>query len=80
MYQEKSQIDQITVISDGSVFIRNCNTVEKEGVELSRQYVMVTLVPESDISKFPKNVQNICNAAWTPEVVAAYQSKIAQVV
>jgi hypothetical protein len=79
MYQEKSQIDQITVLQNASVCIRQCNTVEKDGVEISRQYVRMTLAPGSDTSELPENVQSICAAAWTPEVVAAYQSKIAQV-
>jgi hypothetical protein len=79
MYQEKSQIDQITVVQDGTVCIRNANTVEKDGVEISRQYVRMTLSPGSDTSELPENVQSICAAAWTPEVVSAYQSKIAQV-
>jgi len=79
MYQENSKIDQITVVQDGTVCIRNIKTVEKDGLEISRQYVRITLAPGSDTSELPENVQSICAAAWTPEVVAAYQSKIAQV-
>jgi hypothetical protein len=78
MYQEKSQIDQTTVMQDGSICIRNCKTVENDGVEISRQYERITLAPGGDASKLPANVQNICAAAWTPEVVAAYQAKIAK--
>lgn len=79
MYQEDSQIDQITVLQNASVCIRHCNTVSKDGVEISRQYVRMTLAPGSDTSALPENVQSICAAAWTPEVVAAYQTKISQV-
>jgi hypothetical protein len=79
MYQENSQIDQITVIQDGTVFIRNCTVVLKEGIEVSRSYVRRTLVPGANVSEFPENVQSVCAATWTPDVVAAYQSKIAQV-
>lgn len=79
MYQENSQIDQITVVPDGTVFIRDCAVVLKEGIEISRSYVRRTLVPGIDVSEFPDNVQSVCAATWTPEVVAAYQSKIAQV-
>jgi len=79
MYQENSKIDQITVVQDATVCIRNIKTVEKDGLEISRQYVRITLAPGSDTSELPENVQSICAAAWTPEVVAAYQSKIAQV-
>ena len=79
MYQENSQIDQITVIQDGTVFIRHCNLVLKDGIEISKSYLRRTLVPGVDVSEFPENVQSICASAWTPEVIAAYQSKIAQV-
>jgi len=79
MYQENSKIDQITVVQDSTVFIRNIKTVEKDGVEISHQYVRITLAPASDTSKLPVKVQNICAAAWTPEVVAAYQTKIAKI-
>ena len=78
MYQQNSKIDQITVNQDGTVCIRNVETVEKDGVEISRQYMRITLAPGSDASKLPENVQSICTAAWTPEVVAAYQSKISR--
>lgn len=79
MYQENSQIDQITVVPDGTVFTRTCTVVMKNETEISRSYVRKTLVPGTDVSEFPENVQSVCNAAWTPEVVAAYKAKIAQV-
>ncbi len=75
--QESSQIDQITVSQNASVCIRYCNTVEKDGVEISRRYVRLTFAPGSDTSELPEHVQNLCAAAWTPEVVTAYQAKIA---
>ena len=78
MYQENSQIDQIIVAQDGTVCIRNANTVSKDEIEISKSYVRTTLAPGSDASKLPTNAQNICAAAWTPEVVAAYQAKIAK--
>jgi len=79
MYQENSQIDQITVVSDGTVFIRNCTVVTKNKTEFLRSYTRRTLVPGSNISELPENVQSVCNASWTPEVVAAYQAKIAKI-
>lgn len=76
MYQENSQIDQITIIQDGTVFIRNCTVVLKEGIEVSRSYVRRTLVPGVNVSEFPENVQSVCAATWTPEVIANYQLQI----
>jgi hypothetical protein len=79
MYQENSQIDQITVVPDGTVFIRNCTVVTKDDAEFSRSYTRRTLVPGSNISELPENVQSVCNASWTLEVVSAYKTKIAQI-
>jgi hypothetical protein len=79
MYQEKSEIDQITIAQDGTVIVRNANTVTKNGVVVSKTYSRLTLSPASDTSTLPINVQNICAAAWTPEVVALYQAKTSQV-
>jgi hypothetical protein len=32
-------------------------------------------VPASDVSAQPQNVQDICNVAWTTEIVSAYQAQ-----
>lgn len=33
-----------------------------------------TLSPGTDISNEPQEVQDVCNAAWTPEVIEAYEA------
>ena len=39
-----------------------------------------TLSPGSDISNEPQAVKDVCNEAWTPEVVEAYEAhKAAQI-
>jgi len=32
-----------------------------------------TIAPGSDISNEPQEVQDVCNAAWTPEFIKAYE-------
>lgn len=76
MYQENTQIDQIIVMQDGTVCVRNRITVKKDGAEISCQYARMTLAPNSDTSALPKNVQDICAATWTSEVISAYQAKL----
>jgi len=46
-------------------------------VQLSQTYHRTSLTPGQDITDQPANVQAICNAAWTPEVIAAYQAQAA---
>ena len=67
-------VDQIMVTENGAVFYREATRIFENGVEISKTYHRSSLTPGQDISAVPANVQAICNAAWTPEVVAAYQA------
>jgi archaellum component FlaF (FlaF/FlaG flagellin family) len=71
-------VDQITVTENGIVLFREATRILEDGVELSKTYHRSSLAPGQDISGVPANVQAICNAAWTAEVVAAYQNQVAQ--
>jgi hypothetical protein len=68
-------IDQITVTENGIVLVRETTTVKEDGVELSKQYHRTSFAPEADLTGQPANVVAICNAAWTPEVIAAYKAQ-----
>jgi hypothetical protein len=72
-------IDQITVTENGIVLFREATRVFEDGVELSKTYHRSSLTPGQDLSGVPANVQAICNAAWTPEVVSAYQAQVSAV-
>jgi hypothetical protein len=65
-------VDQITVTENGIVLVRETTTIKEDGVEISKKYHRSSFAPASDVSGQPANVQAICTAAWTPEVVAAY--------
>jgi hypothetical protein len=67
-------VDQITVTENGVVLFREATRVFEDGLELSKTYHRSSLVPGQDLSGVPANVQAICNAAWTPEVIAAVQA------
>jgi len=71
---KESKIDQITVTENGIVLYREATRILENGVELSKTYHRSSLTPGQDLNGVPANVQAICNAAWTPEVVAAYQA------
>ena len=68
-------VDQITVTENGVVLFREATRILVDGVELSKTYHRSSLIPGQDISAVPANVQAICNVAWTPEIVAAYQAQ-----
>lgn len=70
--KKTTYIDQITVIETGTVLVREVTRIMEDGAEISKQYHRSSFAPASNVSAQPANVQAICAAAWTPEVVAAY--------
>lgn len=68
-------VDQITVTEFGIVLVRETTTIKEDGVEISKKYHRTSFVPEDDVSTQPANVQAICAAAWTPEIIAAYKAQ-----
>jgi hypothetical protein len=71
-------VDQITVTENGTVLVREATRIMEDGKEISKQYHRTSFAPSSDVSAQPQNVQDICNVAWTTEIVSAYQAQIAQ--
>jgi len=71
-------IDQITVTENGIVLYREATRIMEDGQQLSQTYHRTSLTPGQDLAGQPANVAAICNVAWTPEVVAAYQAQQAK--
>jgi hypothetical protein len=68
-------VDQITITENGIILVRETTTIKEDGVELSKKYHRSSFAPEADLTGQPANVVAICNAAWTPEVIAAYKAQ-----
>lgn len=73
---KETVIDQITVTENGIVLYREATRIMEDGNQLSQTYHRSSLIPAQDLTGVPANVVAICNAAWTPEVVAAYQAQL----
>ena len=71
-------VDQITVTENGVILYRNATRIMEDGVQLSQTYHRSSLTPGQDLTGVPANVVAICNAAWTADVVAAYQAAQAE--
>jgi hypothetical protein len=71
-------VDQITVTENGIVLYREATRIMEDGNQLSQTYHRTSLTPAQDLTGQPANVVAICNVAWTPEVVAAYQAQVAK--
>ena len=74
---KETVVDQITVTENGIVLYREATRIMEDGDQLSQTYHRTSLTPAQDLTGHPANVVAICNVAWTPEVVAAYQAQIA---
>ena len=69
-------VDQITVTENGIILYREATRIMEDGNELSKTYHRSSLTPAQDLTGVPANVVAICNVAWTPEVIAAYQAQV----
>lgn len=71
---ESTKIDQIEVAQDFFVQVRQVTVIERDGEQVAKTYHRWVLDPDMDISDQEEKVQAIANAAWTPEVRAAYDA------
>lgn len=74
---ETTNIDQITVTENGIVLYREATKVLRDGEEIAKTYHRSSLTPGQDLTGVPANVVAICNAAWTKNVIDAYNAQIA---
>lgn len=75
---KETKVDQITVTENGTVLYRKATRVVEDGNEIAKTYHRTSLTPGQDLTGQPANVVAIAQAAWTPEVIAAYQQAQAE--
>lgn len=73
MLTKDTNIDKIEVIENGIVQVRKCTKIFENNQEMSRTYHRWALAPGQSLADQDARVQAVCNAVWTPEVIAAYQ-------
>jgi hypothetical protein len=71
---ENTTIDQIEIVGSWNIQVRQATVIERDGQFVSRTFHRWVLTPDMDISGQEQKVQDICNAAWTDEVKAAYET------
>jgi hypothetical protein len=71
---ENTSVDQIEVVNDWNIQVRQATIIERDGEFVSRTFHRWVLTPDSDISGQEQKVKDICNVAWTPEVRQAYET------
>lgn len=76
---ETKQIDKIELYGEHQILqVREVTTIERDGQEVARTYHRWSFTPGDDVSAMPANVQAVAQAAWTPEVIAAFEAMRAQ--
>ena len=70
-------VDQITVNENGIVLYREATRVVEDGNEIAKTFHRTSLTPGQDLTGQPAQVVAIAQAAWTPEVISAYQAAVA---
>ena len=71
---KETVVDQITVTENGIILYREATKIVEDGVELTKTYHRSSLTPGQDLTGQPDKVIAIAQAAWTPEVIAAYEA------
>ena len=75
MITKETVVDQITLTENGTVLYREATRIIEDGKVLTQTYHRTSLTPGQDITGQPDKVVAICNTAWTPEVISAYQAQ-----
>ena len=72
---KETQIGKIEVVGKyKSVQVRTDTVVMEDGEELSRKYHRHALMPDAVITSENAEVQAVCNAVWTDQVKADYET------
>ena len=76
--QEKSVVDKIEVLLNGSIQVRRRDQILKNGVEVASTFHRHVINPGDDVSNEDERVAAVATTLWTEEVVAAYQESLPQ--
>ena len=74
---ERKEIDQITVLVDGQLQVREATVIEKDGVEISRTFHRHVVAPGDDLDREDARVKKIAEVEHTSAVITAYNDYIA---
>jgi len=74
MFTENTNIDRIEIVDSWNIQVRQATIITKDGEQIAKKFHRWTLTPDDNISGQEQNVKDICNAAWTDEVKAAYET------
>ena len=72
---KETQIGKIEVVGKyKAVQVRNDTVIKEDDLELTRSYHRHVLHPDADITNETSEVQAVCNAVWTDQIKADYET------
>ena len=74
---KETVVDKIEVLEMGQVQVRTATRVLEDGAVLSSSFHRHVLSPGDDLTDQDPKVSAIATATWTPEVISAYETKMA---
>ena len=77
MLTERTIFSLCEVLPNTTLQVRMANQIVDGDVVKASTYNRYCLTPGSDLTGQPPEVVKIANAIWTPEVVTAYEAKVA---
>ena len=76
---ERTEEDKIEIVGPFKhVQVRTATIIERDGVEISRSFHRHIVQPGNDTTNESAEVQAICAAVHTAEIIAAYQASQAE--
>ena len=76
MITKRTITDKIEIVGEyRHVQVRIATVIEEDGVELSRSFHRHVVSPTDDYSGETAEVQAVCQAVFTPEVIEAYENR-----
>ena len=75
---KETVVDKIEVTENGIILYREATRIMEDGNQISQTYHRTSLTPGQYLTDQPANVVAIAQAAWTAEVVAAYEAAQAE--
>lgn len=73
---KETVVDEITIGADNVIYYREATRWVEDGVASAPSFHRSNVTPGQDLTGVPDKVVGICNAVWTPEVVATYQAAL----
>ena len=81
-FEEITYISEFKIMPDGRIGVRKSTDILKDGVVISTTFWRCVLAPNDPQASTVLNepyYASMAQAAWTPEIVAAYQQAMAEV-